>query len=291
MGSSALPVATRNSKAFNAQYRVNAFTREWDPVNAVRVEQIHGESYLNSGYVTADAIDGLGRLDNSNPDFILDKARGSSPQLTVQYLYAIEAGTDRRRRDEGGLRVVNIGPDGSLDDVAGFRSSKASIGSFCQRELYGAIERRGCHGVKELTALSLTTGADPTVSYALIRDALHRALADETDELWICTIGVAAHRKMSRKLGEFAFPQMGKPFYAHRDSDPRTSNDLLLVPVIAETRIFLDNIASGVEVAEDKAAIHLRAAALRFMADGLDYDFLTPFVRQTLSTYEKTNER
>lgn len=65
------------AKAFGTECHVSSFTREQDPDRAVRVEQIHGEAYVAAGHVYESALDELGRLDNSNAEFILDKARGA----------------------------------------------------------------------------------------------------------------------------------------------------------------------------------------------------------------------
>lgn len=91
-----------------------------------------------------------------------------------------------------------------------------------------------------------------------------------------------AYAKMVMNFGRFAMPQVGEPFYAHRNNDPRTSNDLLLVPSIVEPSNFLENISRGVVTADDGPTARRRFATLCYMTDGLD-DYFMPLTRQVLS--------
>lgn len=276
------PRPLAHGKIFDARYNIHAFSRDENPLRAVRVEQIQGEAYVAAGYVHNSALDDLGRLDNSNPDYVLDKARGSTASTEVLYLHAAPAEPERDRRDEGGLRVVNITPTASLDDLVAFNVCRESIGPIHRRWLYEAIEKFGPQSVKEITALSLTNDADHTVSYALIREALHRALRGATNEYWIITFAMPAYLKMRKKFGDLAVPQLGRTIYAHRNDDFRTSNDLLLVPTILRTTHFLENIARSSMSADDKLTARQQFNTLRYFAAGLDKDFFTSVTRRAL---------
>lgn len=120
----------------------------------------------------------------------------------------------------------------------------------------------------------------PTVSYSLIREVLR--LYHRTGEKLIITFAMPAYAKMVMNFGRFAMPQVGEPFYAHRNNDPRTSNDLLLVPSIVEPSNFLENISRGVVTADDGPTARRRFATLCYMTDGLD-DYFMPLTRQVLS--------
>lgn len=98
----------------------------------------------------------------------------------------------------------------------------------------------------------------------------------------IITFAMPAYAKMVMNFGRFAMPQVGEPFYAHRNNDPRTSNDLLLVPSIVEPSNFLENISRGVVTADDGPTARRRFATLCYMTDGLD-DYFMPLTRQALS--------
>lgn len=213
------------AKAFGTECHVSSFTREQDPDRAVRVEQIHGEAYVAAGHVYESALDELGRLDNSNAEFILDKARGSTRETEVIYLHAVPAEPLSGSQGEGGLRIVGISAVGSIDDLSAFKAAKPSMGLAHQRKLYDAIEDLGHGGVKEIAALSVTADAPPTVSYSLIREVLR--LYHRTGEKLIITFAMPAYAKMVMNFGRFAMPQVGEPFYAHRNNDPRTSNALV----------------------------------------------------------------
>lgn len=268
------------AKAFGTECHVSSFTREQDPDRAVRVEQIHGEAYVAAGHVYESALDELGRLDNSNAEFILDKARGSTRETEVIYLHAVPAEPLSGSQGEGGLRIVGISAVGSIDDLSAFKAAKPSVGLAHQRKLYDAIEDLGHGGVKEIAALSVTADAPPTVSYSLIREVLR--LYHRTGEKLIITFAMPAYAKMVMNFGRFAMPQVGEPFYAHRNNDPRTSNDLLLVPSIVEPSNFLENISRGVVTADDGPTARRRFATLCYMTDGLD-DYFMPLTRQVLS--------
>lgn len=116
------------AKAFGTECHVSSFTREQDPDRAVRVEQIHGEAYVAAGHVYESALDELGRLDNSNAEFILDKARGSTRETEVIYLHAVPAEPLSGSQGEGGLRIVGISAVGSIDDLSAFKAAKPSMG-------------------------------------------------------------------------------------------------------------------------------------------------------------------
>lgn len=268
------------AKAFGTECHVSSFTREQDPDRAVRVEQIHGEAYVAAGHVYESALDELGRLDNSNAEFILDKARGSTRETEVIYLHAVPAEPLSGSQGEGGLRIVGISAVGSIDDLSAFKAAKPSMGLAHQRKLYDAIEDLGHGGVKEIAALSVTADAPPTVSYSLIREVLR--LYHRTGEKLIITFAMPAYAKMVMNFGRFAMPQVGEPFYARRNNDPRTSNDLLLVPSIVEPSNFLENISRGVVTADDGPTARRRFATLCYMTDGLD-DYFMPLTRQVLS--------
>ncbi|WP_049956730.1 hypothetical protein, partial [Mycobacterium tuberculosis] len=205
------------AKAFGTECHVSSFTREQDPDRAVRVEQIHGEAYVAAGHVYESALDELGRLDNSNAEFILDKARGSTRETEVIYLHAVPAEPLSGSQGEGGLRIVGISAVGSIDDLSAFKAAKPSMGLAHQRKLYDAIEDLGHGGVKEIAALSVTADAPPTVSYSLIREVLR--LYHRTGEKLIITFAMPAYAKMVMNFGRFAMPQVGEPFYAHRNND------------------------------------------------------------------------
>jgi hypothetical protein len=269
-------------KSVDAGYLIHSFTRDDDPARAIRVEQIQGEAYVAAGYVQQCALDSVGRLDNSDSEFILDKARGSNRLNDVLYLHAIPLQPAVDRRNEGGLRVVSVTDAGSLDDLGAFAACKDSIDPQHRRKLYDAFDRLGPRGVKEITALSLTQDASHIVSYALIREALRHALHDQTDELWLITFAMPGYLAMRKKFGAIGMPQIGKPFYAHRNADPRTSNDLLLVPSIVQTPKFFDVIARSAVAETHPAAAAKHFATLRFMAAGLDDHYFTPLVRQAL---------
>lgn len=138
------------AKAFGTECHVSSFTREQDPDRAVRVEQIHGEAYVAAGHVYESALDELGRLDNSNAEFILDKARGSTRETEVIYLHAVPAEPLSGSQGEGGLRIVGISAVGSIDDLSAFKAAKPSMGLAHQRKLYDAIEDLGHGGSRRL---------------------------------------------------------------------------------------------------------------------------------------------
>lgn len=274
------PITT--NKSLSSHYRVTVFSRAEDPDRALRVEQIHGEAYVAAGYVHATALDEFGRLDNSNSEFILDKARDDTQLTRVLYLHAVPKEQSPGRRDEGGLRVVTISDEASLDDLGAFRACKPALDPIYQRKLYDAVENYGTNGVKEITSLSLTNDADSSVSYALIRAVLHRGFYEQTNETWLITFAMHGYLSMRKRFGDFAMPKVGEPFYAHRNEDPRTSNDLLLVPSIVDAPNMLENIARSAQAADDPhiAARHLDT--LHFMATGLDDTLLTPRARTVL---------
>lgn len=270
-------------KADAPRYHIKAFTREQDPLAAVRVEQIHAEAYLAAGYVHPSAVDDFGRLDNSNPQFVLDKARGSTDRTDVLYLHATPAKPIPGCRDEGGLRTVNITETASLDDLGAFSACQDSIGPMHRRRLYDRIEKFGCQGVNEITSLSMTNDAHTTASYALIREVLHRALYHQTNEYWLITFAMPGYLKMRKKFGDRTMPQIGQPFYAHRNDDPRTSNELLLVPSIVETSHFFEHMVESMFTIGDAVSARKLFDHLRYMTEGLDDEFFTPMVRQVLS--------
>lgn len=189
------------AKAFGTECHVSSFTREQDPDRAVRVEQIHGEAYVAAGHVYESALDELGRLDNSNAEFILDKARGSTRETEVIYLHAVPAEPLSGSQGEGGLRIVGISAVGSIDDLSAFKAAKPSMGLAHQRKLYDAIEDLGHGGVKEIAALSVTADALPrcrirssgrfcacTTEPAKIDNHIcHASIRQDGDEFWsIC---------------------------------------------------------------------------------------------------------
>lgn len=190
------------AKAFGTECHVSSFTREQDPDRAVRVEQIHGEAYVAAGHVYESALDELGRLDNSNAEFILDKARGSTRETEVIYLHAVPAEPLSGSQGEGGLRIVGISAVGSIDDLSAFKAAKPSMGLAHQRKLYDAIEDLGHGGVKEIAALSVTADAPPNGvvfahpgGFALVppnrrkidNHICHASIRQDGDEFWsIC---------------------------------------------------------------------------------------------------------
>lgn len=266
----------------DGRYRISSFAREEHLLRALRVEQIHGESYVAAGYVQPSALDELGRLDNSIPEFVMDKVRGSTDLIDVRYLYATPCCSRPGQRDEAGLRVANVRAAGSLDDLAAFSACKISLGRMYKHELYDTFDALGPGGIKEITSLSATTDAHCSAPYALIREALHQGLTSRTAEKWLITFALPAFHKMRKRMGEIVIHPAGEPFYAHRNEDPRTSNDLLLVPSIIDTKDFIENIARSIALADSHRTACIRFDTLAFMARGLDEELLMPLTRRML---------
>lgn len=276
------PSRTRTLQAAEGRYRFYTFTREEDPSRALRVEQIHGECYVAAGFVKPSALDSLGRLDNSDPAFILDKARGSTELINVRYMHAVPTHAQPGPPDEAGLRVVSVTEGASLDDLGAISACRTSLGRIYRNELYETFERLGPQGVKEITSLSITTGAHCSVPYALMREALRHALLAGTDEKWVITFALPAFHSLRRRLGELVIHPAGELFYAHRDDDPRTSNDVMLVPTIIETKDCIENVARSIALADNHKTAYSRFDTLAYMVGELDEQFLGPLTRRIL---------
>lgn len=259
-------------------YRIVNFTEAECPEGAIRAQQIQGECYEREAFVYASARDIDGRL---FPE--LDRSRGDN----VTYFLALPKRVKEGRRNEGAMRIVDVPVGGSIDDLAAFRYSKATMDPTAALMLREKVAKEGPGSVREVGALSLTSDASTFATLELIRQAVQQAIRGKTQELWLITFAPRAHASIVARFSPNTVLQVGPPVPVDV-GDPRTSDTLRLTPVIIEPCHLPDQmlayILNGARDDRDRRNV-LRT--LLFVLDGLRDDELSEKVVSFVASLDR----
>ncbi len=254
---SALKEERREIKHAIEQYSIQTFSEADNPEGAFRAQQIQGESYVTAGFVYPTGLDQDGRL---LPE--LDRSRG--PDVIYKLASSINGHPD----DQAALRIIGLSEQGTLPDLAAYKYSQDVLFDGAQEALESHISAYGATSLKEIAALSKANRAGDLSSFELIRNIVQEAVRDDTNEAWLITFAKPAYTAIERNFGPRSLTQIGEPV-AVDVGDPRTSDELRLIPTLITPCTVLDGIVLDIDEATDPKQQQRLIRTLMFLADGM----------------------
>lgn len=255
-------------------YDVTSFSERQNPEGALRAQQIQGESYVTAGFVFESALDEYGRL---QPE--LDRSRGDNVEY---FLATAQNPTDASEMNQASVRLIHLPEDGALDDLAAYKYCKHTLSPEHEAELRSLIATEGARSVVEIAALSKTNAAPSIASFEVIRDIVQQAVRGDTKEVWLATLAESAYQAMYDNFGPRSLTQVGERVPVDV-GDPRTSEQLRLVPSLIRPREVMDGIVEDLAVITDSKQQVRLARSLVFLSDGLGDQEMSTSVKDTVT--------
>lgn len=236
------------------KYTFTHFNEQDYPELALVVQQMQGESYLTSGYVTSDEIDEYGRL-----KAYLDGARGTN----VEYVTA-------QTEDEvmASVRLITIPENGNLYDLPSFKKSAEAMYPGFEDMLYSLFLQNPDRGVVEISSLSRRKHATPSILLDVIREIVQQAVRAKSDELWLVTATDNSFDMIRSRFGDAAITSIGDrvPVY----NDGKVTKELCLQPSIIVPGRLIGSIAESAKNEKNTLQQKRLMKSLFYMSDGLD---------------------
>lgn len=235
----------------------------------IKSQKIHGQCYVDYGYVNDGALTNDGRL-VPELDGTRDREDGT---VVVNYLLAREPG---KSIDEAvaTMRLIGIGDKGTIEDLPTYRYFKNSFNSDTQAKLKDLIDLYGPKSVREIAALGVTGRADNGASYELMRAVMQNSLIKETSynnhEFYVASLTKQSLRPVLKFTGSKAFEILGDPVRIYAN-DPR-QKEVYVTPVLIYPNKILDGILDEIESSKKDAEINILAQKLIYLTDGLSND-------------------
>ena len=263
----------------DAQYRISCSRGESDVPDIVYAAQrIHGQSYVDYGYFDASGLTADGRL---VPE--LDGTR-SRPDGKIVANYLVASPTCSPATPTATVRLLDIGPYGSLSDLPTYAYFADTFSAQVKRHLDRIVEAYGPQSIREIAALATIDAQSHRGSYELIRamtqNSMLKAQANGYPELYVASLTTHSLGPVVRFIGRRSATVLGESVQIF-SADTR-SRSIMVTPVLIDLSVVVDNIADELGESVDESRRAQLEAKAAFLTDGLDTVASTHRPRQQL---------
>lgn len=238
-------------------YFIQYFTEDSNADLAKKAWEVHGEGYVNEGFVAEDAL-----LDDGALPTDIDKARGQNVE------YYLATGREVTRQDgspaeRATMRKINIPEGERVSSLPAFQLCKDTLYPEYRDYLESIENPAGT--VKEIAALARTKEASPMAVFELLRDGLQDSLGED-GEIWFFSIVSQTYDSMVENFGPDAVKQIGEPVSL---DDLRVNDEVKLVPAMVNTTTFIDQLRSTIEATTDSKRFKQLTRSFMFFTEGV----------------------
>lgn len=252
----------------DARYRITCSRGESEfPRIVDAAQRIHGQSYVDYGYFDARGLTADGRL---VPE--LDGTR-SQPggRVVANYLVASPIG-NRASNPTATVRLLDIGPNGSLADLPTYAYFADSFDAAVKRDLHRLTATVGRQGIREIAALATIEKQAHRSSYELIRaitqNSMLKAQANGYPELYLASLTTHSLRPIVKFVGRRSVTILGQSVQIF--SADRRSRSIMVTPVLIDLSVVVANIIDELGESVDQSRRAELVAKAAFLTDGLD---------------------
>jgi len=210
------------------------FTEAESPALAQAAWRLHAQGYVDSGFVTEDAIGADGFL---SPD--IDKSRGPN----AKYHLAL----DHDGAYEATMREINLTAGMTYEDHAAYKLCKDGLYPWAEDQL-AQLQAQGTN-IKEIAALARPLRSSPLAVFEIIRKAMHASLGK--DEVWLFSIVADTHDSLVHAWGADNLPVIGADTTIN---DPRVRKHVALRPALLFPDTFNETLLKSLEQANSAHA-------------------------------------
>jgi len=213
--------------------------------------RVHAEGYTTMGFVSGDAV---------NPDGTLDESIDHSRGCFTDYYLAVKPDNPE---DMATMRKIHIASGSSVTDLPGFGLCREGLHQNTINYL-NELEMSGfC--IKEMAGLARTKSAPAAVVYELLRFAIQGALGN--DEIWYFCLVLDTFDSLAKYFGRSTFIVIGEDV---KLSDERVSERIQLRPsIVVLDKLFVSMIKDAEEARDSKAQQKILGMLL-YITEGLD---------------------
>lgn len=252
----------------DARYRITCSRGESDvPAIVHAAQRIHGQSYVDFGYFEASGLTADGRL---VPE--LDGTR-SQPggKIVANYLVASPI-HNRAARPTATVRLLDIGPNGSIADLPTYAYFADTFGAKVKRQLHRIVETTGPQSIREIAALATIDARSHRGSYELIRaltqNSILKAQANGYRELYLASLTTHSLGPVVKFIGRRSATVLGDSVQIF--SADRRSRAIMVTPVLIDLSVVVDSIADELGESVDQSRRAQLEAKAAFLTDGLE---------------------
>lgn len=244
------------------RYYIRDFTELSSPDLAHQAHRVHGEGYVNEGFVKRWALNEAGTLPAD-----IDKARGANVDYYLSTGWDVDS-KNSLTTEWATMRKINIPENGTLDDLPAYQLCQDYLDPV-YREYLESLEQPA-ESVKEIAALARTENASPLAVFELLRDSLQDAR--DHNEIWFFSIVSRTYDSLADNFGTTAIRRIGSPVMFH---DERINSDVSLIPALVHTHEFVDDIRRTLEQTDDLRKKKQLTRSFMFFTEGLADHTLT----------------
>lgn len=239
---------------------------ESNPAIAFRAQQIHGQSYVDAGYFSADALDEYGRLVEE-----LDGTRErAGKDLSITYLLATPKGAGVED-SIATMRLISIPEGGGIEDIPTYKYFKEGMSLEVQQKLHGIISEHGRQSVIEIAALASVGRSGAHGSYELMRSVIQNSIIRKSEgrssEIYVTALTDKSLNPILEFAGLGASEIIGEPVHIFAD-EKRSGENLRVTPVLVDPHKILDSLITDITHVSNRDRGGLEAK-LQFLTDGL----------------------
>lgn len=244
-------------------YKVYYFSEAQNPEEALRVQQLQGESYVRFGIAHESVVENGGAL-----PVWLDQARGDGTT------YYVAMSNDLPGFDGWGSgRVI----DGEFESLPIYEGCNEVMYPECKEALVD--EARSGRLIREVGAMALSRSANSLASFSIVRNLIQHSVLNDTQEFLVgrltphSLVGFKAMFGSSvRQIGESATLDAGGGL------------EVELTPVCANAGEVIDGLFDDIHNPDIEARRREKLAnSLRFLADGLPLSALSDPVKEYIT--------
>lgn len=242
---------------------------ENNPSIAHRAQQIHGASYVEYGYFSADALTQDGQL---VPELDGTRERPGL-HLDISYLLALPRNSEDVAEANATIRLGDIAEDGSIEDLPTYKYFKEGMMADVREELERVAQGHGTEAViREVMALASEGREGHKGAYELMRTVIQNAIikkeAGGLGELYITALTDKSLGPVLTFAGTNASTTIGESVRIFSD-DSRAASDLCVTPVLIDPHKIIDGTVQDIERCDDSTKGILLHKKLLLLVDGL----------------------
>lgn len=223
-------------------FEIHHFNEENDVTAVRKAHEIHAESYVDSGFVHANALVEVNPLNGKGvlPDDI-DKARG----LNVQYTIAtsrtptLDIMTGKEIENMSSWRLIDIPEGHTREALPAYGLAKGALTPEGEQYLK-EIDENPNYRLREIAALSRTKNGSAAGIFEIMRDGIHQAMGK--NEVWFFSIVDTTYGSLCKYFGDDGIRQIGDPVPIN---DSRVNPDVRLVPAVTDANTFIQSVAES----------------------------------------------
>lgn len=259
----------------DAQFFISSSVGEnQNPDVVFRSQQVHGLSYVHSGYFTQEGIRSDGRLYDE-----LDGTRSTpNNEIIASYLLATRRGMEI---SEGSatVRLLDIGPEGSLENLPTYKYFSNSFSQETRDQLDSIIATYGKGSIREIAALGTSDRYSHPGSFELIRAMMQNSMLKEVvygkPELYIASLTPKSLGPVLKFIDQKSAKLLGEPVQIFSD-DPR-SLSIYVTPLLIDLSSVLRNTLIALDGTDDLEEKKELTAKYQFLVDGLPPSVIAHF--------------